>query len=680
VKLEVFPHALLIVTVALAGCDSKPAAPAPAAASVSAAASASAAASPSTVTSAPAAAPRSAAGRGVDELLALRSYRGLTLSRDGARIAYTTTIDPGNGPARRSVFVLDRRTPSAPAQRVSAAPDKAIEDRSSDFSPDGKSLALLSTAENNKDFQLYIVALTGAPAPRRIGHVDGINWAPRFSPDGRSIALFHVAQPAVDPAAPVVSSAGAPPQRIAIIDVDTGALHFASPPDLHVYEYDWSPDGRTIAAIASPAAAHPDFYVARLYALDASSAAARLVFAPPRQLGDPRFSPDGHQISFISGLMSDEGSTGGDLFVVPAAGGAAKSLTPKRRATVTAARWRSDSRALLVDEIVDGHAAVSSIPADGGAGEVLFEAEAAIRGFTVSADGETVAFLHHTFDAAQSIWSGSPRAPAQIETTRQSFVKPWGEVKSLHTPSDTRSIQSFLIAPPTVEPGRKYPLITLVHGGPAWSWTPAPFDYGTLAAGGYYLLLPNPRGSFGLGEEFQEANLKDFGQGDLRDIRAGVRAALAAAPIDPDRVGIAGWSYGGFMAMWAVTQTNEFRAAVAGAGIANWQSYYGQNDIPGWVPLYFGATAYDDPAAYARSSPITFVKQARTPTLMIVGEKDTDCPPPQSRELFQALKTLGVPTEMVVYPDEAHGFDKPEHRRDRVERMLEWFNRYMPSR
>jgi len=664
---------LLALALALTGCDAKPVSPAPPVTSTSAQPSVSASAT------APARAPRSEAGRAVDAVLALRSYRNLTLSRDGARIAYSVATEPNTTPQRRAVFVIDRRTPSAPAQRISAAPDKTVDERFPEFSPDGKSLALLSTRERENQFQLYIVDLTGASAPRMIGHFDGPISTPRFSPDGRRIAVVHVERTQVDSTTPVEADAKASPLRLAIVEVDTGAQHFVSPPELHVYEYDWSPDGRTIAVTASPASAHPDYYVAKLYALDVDSGTARLVAEPPRQIGDPRFSPDGRQIAFISGLMSDEGNTGGDLFVVPAGGGASKNLTPGRKATITAARWRADSRALVVDEIVDGRYALSSIPIEGGTGEVLFEAEAAIRGFTLSADGETVAFLHDAFDAAQSIWSGPPRAPTRLEATRQSFTKPWGEVKSLHVSSDAYSIQSFLVAPAEVKPGRKYPMITLVHGGPAASWVPRAFEYGALAAGGYFLLLPNPRGSFGLGEAFQKANVKDFGYGDLRDIRASVRAALAAAPIDPDRVGIAGWSYGGFMAMWAVTQTNEFRAAVAGAGIANWQSYYGQNEIPGWLPPYFGTTVYDDPAVYAKSSPITFIKQVRTPTLMIVGENDTDCPPPQSREFWRALKTLGVPTQMLVYPNEAHGFATPEHRRDRVERMLAWFERHMPA-
>lgn len=652
---------LLPIALAAAGCERKPAAP-------QAASSASASA-------APPAAPRSPAGRAVEALLTLRGYRNLTLSRDGALLAYSEA----GGSKGRSVFVVDRRAPSAPPRRVSASPDKPLDERFPTFSPDGKRLVFTSTPAGKGTSPLALLELASSSPPQRIGRFDGPVWAPRFSPDGRRVAVMVAAEPPAEPAGPVVSGAPRPPDRIAIIDLDTGAQHLASPPDLHVHEYDWSPDGRALAVTASPAADPPNYYVARLYAIDAERGTARLVATPARQIGDPRFSPDGRWISFIGGLMSDEGNTGGDLFVVPAAGGEIRDLTPRRKATITAARWRADARALLVDEIADGHFAVSAIPVDGGAAETLFEAEAALRGFAASADGEVIAFTHDAFDAAQSVWVGPPRKPAPIEATRQPFVKPWGEVKSLHTPSDAYSIQSWLVAPKDVEPGRRYPMITLVHGGPAASWAPLPFEYGALAAAGYFLLLPNPRGSFGLGADFQEANVKDFGYGDLRDIRASVQAALAAAPVDPARVGVAGWSYGGFMAMWAVTQAPEFHAAVAGAGVANWQSYYGQNDIPGWLPPYFGATVYDDPAVYAKSSPITFIKQVKAPTLILVGEKDTDCPPPQSREFFQALKALGVPAQMVVYPGEPHGFGKLADRRDRVERMAAWFDQHLPA-
>ena len=147
---------------------------------------------------------------------------------------------------------------------------------------------------------------------------------------------------------------------------------------------------------------------------------------------------------------------------------------------------------------------------------------------------------------------------------------------------------------------------------------------------------------------------------------------------DPDRLAVMGWSYGGFMSMFAVTQTQRFKAAVAGAGISNWQSYYGENSIDQWMMPYFGASVYDDPAIYAKSSAINFIRQARAPTLLVVGERDGEAPAPQSYEFWRALKARNVPTRLVVYPNEGHMFADPVHWRDVLERTVEWFDRYLP--
>ena len=176
--------------------------------------------------------------------------------------------------------------------------------------------------------------------------------------------------------------------------------------------------------------------------------------------------------------------------------------------------------------------------------------------------------------------------------------------------------------PKDYDPAKKYPLIVEVHGGPAAAVdaqlgaAAGHLSAQAFSALGYFVLQPNPRGSFGQGEEFTQANRKDFGYGDLRDILAGVDAVMAKYPVDPNRVGLTGWSYGGFMTMFAVTQTQRFKAAVAGAGISDWLSYYGENSIDQWMIPYFGASVYDDPAVYAKSSAINFIKQAHTPTLM----------------------------------------------------------------
>jgi dipeptidyl aminopeptidase/acylaminoacyl peptidase len=197
---------------------------------------------------------------------------------------------------------------------------------------------------------------------------------------------------------------------------------------------------------------------------------------------------------------------------------------------------------------------------------------------------------------------------------------------------------------------------------------------------GYFEFQPNPRGSFGQGEAFVQANVKDFGYGDLRDILKGMDVIEAKYPIDKDREGLTGWSYGGFMTMFAVTQTHRFRAAVAGAGISDWQSYYGENSIDQWMIPFFGKSVYDDPAVYAKSSAITFIHQAKTPMLIIVGDRDGECPAPQSFEMWHALREEGVKTQLVVYPNEGHGFRNPEHIRDRNEREVKWFAENMPER
>jgi dipeptidyl aminopeptidase/acylaminoacyl peptidase len=258
----------------------------------------------------------------------------------------------------------------------------------------------------------------------------------------------------------------------------------------------------------------------------------------------------------------------------------------------------------------------------------------------------------------------------------------WGEPKSLHWTSDGFRVQGWLLYPVDFDARRKYPMVVAVHGGPASSlkptWPRPGFNPTLLSQQGYFVFLPNPRGSYGQGEKFAMANVKDFGGGDLRDILAGVDEAIKSAPIDPQRIGITGWSYGGFMTMLTVTQTNRFRAAVAGAGIANWQSYYGENAIDQWMIPYFGASVYDDPAVYAKSSAIDFIKQVQTPTLVVVGDRDGECPAPQSFEFWHALRAEHVPTELVVYPDEGHRFNSPQHRRDVLARALAWFEQYMP--
>jgi dipeptidyl aminopeptidase/acylaminoacyl peptidase len=419
------------------------------------------------------------------------------------------------------------------------------------------------------------------------------------------------------------------------------------------------------------------------------------------QIAVPRWSPDSTQIAFIGGLMSDQGVTGGDVWIIPASGGEPRNLTPKRAATASWLEW-SGANQLIVSSLKGGNAQLARLTLHGGEAASfdppLYDLPAAVgdgrmeMSLSATADHKLFAFFSSSFDHAPEIYlqalDGCPvckfmSSPLTQFSHLNDKVKPgWGSSVSLAWKSDEFQVQGWLTLPKDYNPAKKYPLIVVVHGGPSSAavsrWSTGTMSAAAFSALGYFVLQPNPRGSYGQGEQFTQANVRDFGYGDLRDILAGLDTVEADYPIDPNRVGLTGWSYGGFMTMFAVTQTQRFKAAVAGAGIANWQSYYGENSIDQWMTPFFGAPVYDDPAIYAKSSAINFIRAARTPTLVVVGDRDGECPAPQSFEFWHALKALHVPTRLVVYPNEGHMFSDPAHRQDVMERVMEWFALYLP--
>jgi dipeptidyl aminopeptidase/acylaminoacyl peptidase len=510
---------------------------------------------------------------------------------------------------------------------------------------------------------------------------------PVYSPDGRSIAaLFteNASRPTgaleAIPVPTGLVDTKFEEQRIAVVDVASHEVRVVSPPDMYVYEHSWSPDGKRIAAVAARGHGESQWWVAKLHVLNVATGEFPALYQPPRQIAVPRFSPDGAQIAVIGGLMSDEGSDGGDIFLVSTETGQARNVTADRKSTPTWLAWVPGENHLLFTEIVEGRAAISRLDPASGRSETIYKGDDALsahgRGLclSVAADGKTVAAAGESFSRAEDVFAGPVGAWESLTHTGDAVKPWWGPAQSLRWISDGRSIQGWLVYPHDFDAGKKYPMVVNVHGGPASAVLPGFKEAALLGLEGYFVFLPNPRGSYGQGAAFTAANIKDFGHGDLRDILAGVDEALKAAPIDKDRLAITGWSYGGFMTMWAVTQTKRFRAAAAGAGIANWQSYYGQNEIREWMIPYFGASVYDDPAVYAKSSPIQYIKKAATPTLVVVGDSDGECPAAQSFEFFRALKAVGVDTQLMVYPQEGHRLMNPEHRRDRLLRTVEWFN------
>jgi len=618
-------------------------------------------------------------------------YGDIALSPDGTEVAWVqstaastfkeTYVCRTSGNARAKPLVI-----SVGGQRVDFDPA---------WAPDSKTLALFSSPGVNEQRQLWLVKADGSD-PKKITNLNGYAARPRWSHDGKRIAFLYVEGAGgggplmAAPAATGVIDTAIHNQRIAVVDVASGRLRQVSPGNLHVYDFDWSPDDKTFAATGAPGPGDNNWWIAQIYAIDIASGNARPLYRPALQVAVPRWAPDGKSIAFVEGLMSDEGFHGGDLFTMPAVGGNVVNRTSGRKTSVNSFFWLSQDRVLLI-EYAGGGSAISELSLASNAAQTIWKGPEGIHAygnfpnFALSRDGRFAAAVCSTYNSPPEVFVGPPGEWRQLTANNAALPMKWGEAQSVEWQSEGFNIQGWLVPPATVEPGKKYPMVVLIHGGPAGVTTSEwPASVGmaraiiaALSARGYYVLLPNPRGSYGQGEEFTRANVKDFGHGDLRDILAGFDAVIKKYPIAADRLGVTGWSYGGFMTMWTVTQTDRFRAAVAGAGIANWQSYYGQNLIDQWMIPYFGASVYDDPAVYEKSSPIRFIKNVKTPTLVIVGERDAETPAAQSYEFWHALKTLGVPTKLIVYPGEGHLFIKPEHQIDRLEQTIAWFDQYL---
>jgi dipeptidyl aminopeptidase/acylaminoacyl peptidase len=634
---------------------------------------------------------------GNDALRALsqvQQFDQVAISPDGKKVAWVEArVDQeGTKTGEHDIYVADLEGGVAPKRITAGASGRHFDEHDLAWSPDNKQLAFLSDAAENGQSQLYIIGLGGSPSIK-LTSVKGLLATPNWSPDGKTIAVLYTENATRD-AGPLVAETPETgvikdaffEQRLAVMDVSGGTLRPITPADTYIYEYDWAPDAKSLVVTAAKGNGDNNWYIAQLYVVNATSGEMRAIYKPKLQIGRPAFSPDGRSVAFIEGLMSDEDSIGGDVFVIAREGGKARNLTPGRKASASLVAWTTDGK--IIDmENVDEDSSIVRIDPQSSKIEPLYRApELLTAGFwstslSLTPDGLKGAFVRSSFAAPPEVWAGTMGKWKQV-TSRNVGLKPaWGEAKSIHWKNDGFDVQGWLIYPADFDASKKYPMIVEVHGGPGdgvQSTWPSPHSFVmALPAKGYFVFMPNPRGSFGQGEAFTQANVKDFGYGDWRDILAGVDEVMRTAPVDPHRLGLTGWSYGGYMTMWGVTQTNRFRAAVAGAGIANWSSYYGENKIDQWMIPFFGKSVYDDPEVYARSAPLTFIKNVKTPTLILVGDSDGECPTPQSYEFWHALKTLGVETELVVYEHEGHMFVNPEHVRDRIERVAAWFDAHL---
>lgn len=569
------------------------------------------------------------------------------------------------------------------------------------WSPDSRHLAFLSTRTGR--LNLYVMRADGGEAwpLTRFDQTDVVDV--RWSPDGSQIA-FLMAEPPSDEK----QKARKAKDDAVQFDVDFDFVHLYTVPfsvaprtlpvaqqitrgRFHVVAFDWLLDGARFAITHRPSPVADCWRETRLATIPTGGATEQpddvALLADHGPIPMP--SPDGRWIACVTGDQPARWAYASHIVLYPTDGSPPRVLADTPDQQPMAVGWAADSARFLALETAGVTSQLLALPVSGAPAEPLTDTP--LMKFAPSANGHgLIAFAGHDFTLPNAVYA----LDLASRTTRQLAQPPlppeWPDAPLPHaevirwTAPDGRAIEGILTRPSTAPASGPLPLIVEIHGGPTGVYTRSYLgqlngyaDIAGLSERGYATLRVNPRGSSGYGREFRQANIADWGGGDYRDIMAGVDGLIAQGIADPDRLGILGWSYGGFMTSWTITQTRRFQAACVGAGLTDPVSFNGTSDIASFVPDYFGAESWDDPDAYRRQSPLLNVKGVTTPTLIQHGDQDVRVPLGQGREFHNALKRQGVPVEMVIYPRQGHGLAEPRLIMDARRRTIEWFERWI---
>jgi len=586
-------------------------------------------------------------------------------SPDGSRLVFTVT-DPPKGTAReRNLWMLDVATGQT---RQLTAPSKG--GFGARWAPDGRSLAFLSERDGGSP-HLYRLWMTGGDAVRIVDHEEGVG-AFRWSPDGGRIALLmNEPKPEAlrtrerDKDDGRVVDKDDRLSRLWTVDVNSREIRQVTRDRFQINQVEWLPDGQRLVAHAN---AHPesDRWDERIYSIALSDGSFTEIAAPRGPFGQLAVSPDGRTLAYVGARL--DGPEPHDVWLQPTGGGVPRNLTAATiDRPVSQPRWLDQST--LTGLVARGFGStLYAFPVEGQ--PRIVEGVGPNPSAVAQAPNGATAFVGETTTSLQELWLKDPSGAARqvtnvngrwasVPLVSREFIK----YKSV----DGVEIEAALLKPEGAGP---FPFVVLVHGGPTGRWTDTFEPWGQLLVSrGYAVLYPNVRGSTGYGERFVEMNRADWGGGDFKDVMAGVDAMIARGIADPNRLGIGGWSYGGYMAAWAVTQTTRFKAAVSGAPVIDMASEYGTEHGPAYDEWFYG-TPYEKPDGFIRSSPVTYVKNARTPTLLLQGEDDVTDPIGQSQQFYRGLKRYGVETDLVVYPREGHGPREERHVIDVLARVV----------
>ncbi|HUB81006.1 MAG TPA: S9 family peptidase [Bryobacteraceae bacterium] len=632
----------------------------------------------------------------IDQSLSMKSVGGVRISPDGRYVAYTVTeANWDENEFVSQIWLAD--TVSGNRMQLTAAKKSSGNPR---WSPDSKRLAF--TSDRDGKTQIYVISPSGGEARQVTNEESGVGGM-EWRPDGSAIA-FTSSGPETKESKDRKEKYG----EFSIIGGDYHMNHIwlvKLPPEIpadvkqlpkpeqltkgdqfSVGGFAWAPDGKRIAFSASR---DPDLGsqgTQQIYVLDMADLHVRKLLESGGPNSQPEWSPDGKSIAYVT-------ANGQEFFfyanryiaVIPAEGGTPRVLTQAFDEDANLIDWGLDG--IYFGGLQKTYSHVYRLdPASGAIKRITGPDAFHAMGASFTKDHKTFAGMgaapNHFAEIFVSPASDFvPKYLTDVSAQYRDFKLATREVISWKS-SDGATIEGILMKPADYDPSRKYPLLVVIHGGPTGVDTTVrtvdrTYPVERFAAKGALVLKPNYRGSAGYGAKFRALNVRDLGTGDYADVISGVDSLIARGLVDKDRVASMGWSEGGYISAFITCYSDRFKAVSVGAGISDWLTYYVNTDIHPFTRQYLKATPWDDPEIYRKTSPITYVNRARTPTLIQQGDQDKRVPPPDSYELYQALKDRGIPVKLIFFKGFGHGITKPKQQRALMEQNYEWFSRYI---
>ena len=621
------------------------------------------------------------------DLLKIAAVGAPRISPDGVRVAYTVSETRMEKDKEWKTVTQVWVVPTAggKAQQYTRGDKNAT---APEWSPDGSMLAFLSDREKDGERQVWMIRSDGGEAWAVTTHKGGVSGF-RFSPDGKQLLLSATDQPAKDEEDrkkvkddTIVMDHDIKMTHLWLWNIDKKDEKRLTEGNFTVSDPQWSPDGTRITFTTRPTPRADDGSLSDVWIMTAAGSEKKKLETNSGSSDTARWSPDGKWIAYTGSPDASGGVSNTFLYLISANGGAPKEVTTKFDLSVGTPVWSRDGKSIYFSTNVLEAIEVYSCEVASGEVKQLSRRGGSTGVTEISRDGKIVGTMSAAKQPTELYTANADYSSLKPLTDHNAWLNNYAladtEVVKWKS-KDGTEVEGLLTKPVGYKAGKKVPFLLNPHGGPTGaSLNNFSGTVQVLAANGFAVLQPNFRGSTGKGLSFAQANKNTWGKGDYEDCMTGVDAMIASGVADPDRLGAFGWSYGGYMTFWILTQTDRFKAVSPGAGLTNIYSMYSQTDIHRYLHWFYTDKApWEAQDLYWDRSPMKYVGNVKTPTMIMHGQVDTRVPIAQAQEFYQALVERKVPVEFVVYPRENHGFTEPRHQLDRVRRYVKFFSKYL---